>query len=83
MRRINKRKNIIIRVIEAIMIGIIKFYKWCISPLLRPCCRYTPTCSEYALEAIKKYGPFKGGRLSIKRILSCNPWGGSGYDPVP
>ncbi|MDD4142162.1 MAG: membrane protein insertion efficiency factor YidD [Bacteroidales bacterium] len=72
-----------IRVIEAIMIGIIKFYKWCISPLLRPCCRYTPTCSEYALEAIKKYGPFKGGRLSIKRILSCNPWGGSGYDPVP
>lgn len=83
MRRINKRKNIIIRVIEVIMIGIIKFYKWCISPLLRPCCRYTPTCSEYALEAIKKYGPFKGGRLSIKRILSCNPWGGSGYDPVP
>jgi len=45
-------------------------------------CRYTPTCSAYGVEAVKKYGPWKGGRMAIKRILSCHPWGGSGYDPV-
>jgi uncharacterized protein len=54
-----------------------------ISPHLPASCRYTPTCSQYGLEAIKKYGPFKGGLLTLKRILSCHPWGGSGYDPVP
>ena len=46
-------------------------------------CRFTPTCSQYALEAFRKYGPLKGGWLSLKRILRCHPWGGSGYDPVP
>ncbi|MBO4739156.1 MAG: membrane protein insertion efficiency factor YidD [Bacteroidales bacterium] len=61
----------------------IRFYQYAISPLLGANCRYTPTCSAYAVEAIRKYGPFKGGFLAIKRILSCNPWGGSGYDPVP
>ncbi|MDD6211464.1 MAG: membrane protein insertion efficiency factor YidD [Bacteroidales bacterium] len=59
------------------------FYKACISPLFPPSCRFTPTCSQYAIEALKKYGPFKGSLLTIKRILRCNPWGGSGYDPVP
>lgn len=59
------------------------FYRLAISPLLPPSCRYTPTCSQYAIEALKKHGPFKGMYLSIRRILSCNPWGGSGYDPVP
>ncbi len=58
-------------------------YRGAISPLLPPSCRYTPTCSQYTIEAIKKHGPFKGFYLSSKRILSCNPWGGSGYDPVP
>lgn len=48
-----------------------------------PSCRYSPSCSVYGLEAIKKHGPFKGGLLALKRILSCNPWGGSGYNPVP
>lgn len=62
---------------------IIRFYQRAISPLLGANCRYTPTCSAYAIEAIKKYGPFKGGFLAAKRILSCHPWGGSGYDPVP
>ncbi|MDO9680831.1 MAG: membrane protein insertion efficiency factor YidD [Bacteroidales bacterium] len=62
---------------------LIKCYQLCISPLKPPTCRYTPTCSAYSIEAIKKHGPFKGLWLSIKRILSCNPWGGSGYDPVP
>ena len=61
----------------------IYFYRYCISPLKPPTCRYTPSCSEYALQAIKKYGPIKGGFLAIKRILRCHPWGGHGYDPVP
>ncbi|MDR3338571.1 MAG: membrane protein insertion efficiency factor YidD [Candidatus Symbiothrix sp.] len=59
------------------------FYKYCISPFTPASCRYTPTCSEYALQAIKKYGPFKGVWLATKRILRCHPWGGQGYDPVP
>lgn len=58
-------------------------YKYGISPLTPPSCRYTPTCSEYALQAVKKYGPVKGGWLSVKRISRCHPWGGHGYDPVP
>ena len=62
---------------------LIKFYQICISPLKPPSCRFTPTCSEYALEACRKYGPFKGFYLAVRRILRCHPWGGSGYDPVP
>ncbi len=58
-------------------------YRGVISPLFPPSCRYTPTCSKYTIEALKKHGPFRGFYLSTKRILSCNPWGGSGYDPVP
>ncbi|MGC9470410.1 MAG: membrane protein insertion efficiency factor YidD [Bacteroidales bacterium] len=68
---------------SAILIGIVRFYQVAISPLFPPTCRYTPTCSAYSIEAIKKYGPLKGGWLALKRILSCHPWGGSGYDPVP
>ncbi len=59
------------------------FYKYCISPLTSASCRYVPTCSEYAVQALKKYGPFKGLYLAVKRILRCHPWGGSGYDPLP
>lgn len=62
---------------------LIKFYQRCISPLTPSFCRYTPTCSQYAKEAIEKYGPFRGGWLALKRIARCNPFGGSGYDPVP
>ena len=58
------------------------FYKYCISPLTLASCRYVPTCSEYAVQALKKYGPFKGFYLAVKRILRCHPWGGSGYDPL-
>lgn len=61
----------------------IRFYQVCISPLTPPSCRYTPTCSEYARQAIIKHGPLKGLYLAVKRILRCHPWGGSGYDPVP
>jgi putative membrane protein insertion efficiency factor len=60
----------------------IRVYRRAISPMMPPSCRYLPTCSEYAYEAIEKYGILKGGRLAIWRILRCNPFGGSGYDPV-
>lgn len=66
-----------------LFIGLIRFYQGAISPLFGAKCRYTPSCSAYGVEAVKKYGPWKGGRMAIKRILSCHPWGGSGYDPVP
>ena len=62
---------------------IIKVYQTLISPLTPATCRYQPTCSHYAKEALEKHGLFKGGILAIKRIFSCHPWGGSGYDPVP
>ncbi|BDC91909.1 hypothetical protein SAMN04487977_10662 [Treponema bryantii] len=62
---------------------LIRAYQICISPLLGKNCRFTPTCSAYALEAIKKYGPGKGLFLSIKRVLKCNPFHEGGYDPVP
>jgi conserved hypothetical protein YidD len=64
-------------------IWMVRFYQVAISPLKPPTCRFTPTCSSYTLEALRKYGLFKGGRLAIKRIMRCHPWGGSGYDPVP
>lgn len=62
---------------------LIKFYQICISPFTPPSCRFTPTCSQYALEAFRKHGPFKGLYLTVRRLLRCHPWGGSGYDPVP
>lgn len=61
----------------------VKFYRRFITPLTPPTCRFTPTCSEYAVEALQKYGPFKGSWLAIRRVLRCRPGGGSGYDPVP
>jgi hypothetical protein len=64
-------------------IVLIKGYQLIISPWMGPSCRYTPTCSQYGIEAFKKYGPLKGGWLTFKRILRCNPWGGHGHDPVP
>jgi putative membrane protein insertion efficiency factor len=65
------------------LVLLIKGYQLLISPLLPPSCRYQPTCSQYAKEALNKYGLFKGGWLTIKRISKCHPWGGSGYDPIP
>ena len=62
---------------------VIKIYQILISPLFPSSCRYLPTCSQYSLEALRKYGLFKGGWLGIKRISKCHPWGGSGHDPVP
>ncbi|MFW5658196.1 MAG: membrane protein insertion efficiency factor YidD [Bacteroidota bacterium] len=70
------------RILSYLMIGLIRFYQGAISPYLSPSCRYTPTCSVYSIASIKKHGPVKGGYYAIKRILSCHPWGGHGYDPV-
>ena len=66
-----------------LILKIIRVYQKYLSPLLGPSCRFHPTCSEYALQAIETYGVFRGGFLAIKRILKCNPWGGSGADPLP
>lgn len=66
-----------------LLIVLFRFYQLCISPLIAPRCRYMPTCSQYAIEAVSRYGVCKGGLLTIKRICRCHPWGGSGIDPVP
>lgn len=72
-----------LRILSFPFIALIKLYQWVISPLLGPKCRFTPTCSQYAIEALKKYGPLKGGWLTLRRISRCHPWGGHGVDPVP
>lgn len=65
------------------LLAVVKFYQYCISPFTPPSCRYVPTCSQYAVEALRKHGPLKGSWLTLKRLSRCHPWGGSGYDPVP
>lgn len=75
--------NWISKILAIPFIYLVKFYKVAISPYLGSNCRYSPTCSSYTIEALNKHGIFHGGMLSIKRIVSCNPWGGHGYDPVP
>ena len=65
------------------LLWLIRFYRAAISPMHAPCCRFTPTCSQYALEAVEKYGAVKGGYLALRRILRCNPLCKGGYDPVP
>lgn len=79
----NQIINRALKIIALPFIIIIKLYQLIISPLFPSSCRYTPTCSHYTLEALKKYGIIRGGWLGIKRISRCHPWGGSGYDPVP
>ena len=71
------------KVLSYIFLALIGFYRRSISPMLPPSCRYTPTCSQYAVEAIQRHGALKGLYLAIRRILRCHPWGGYGYDPVP
>ena len=65
-----------------ILIKFIKIYRYLISPFISPSCRYLPTCSEYSIEALKTFGFTKGLLLSFRRIMSCHPWGNSGFDPV-
>jgi uncharacterized protein len=71
------------RIFSLPLIVLIKLYQWIVSPLMGPKCRFIPTCSQYAAEALKKHGLFKGSWLAIRRIARCHPWGGHGVDPVP
>jgi putative membrane protein insertion efficiency factor len=73
----------LLRILSLPLIALIRIYQWVLSPYIGPKCRYEPTCSHYALSALKKYGLFKGVWLAIKRISRCHPWGGHGVDPVP
>ena len=75
--------KLINKILSLPFVFLIKCYQLILSPIIGPKCRYTPTCSHYGLEAFKKHGLIKGGWLTIKRISSCHPWGGQGYDPVP
>ncbi|HVG15819.1 MAG TPA: membrane protein insertion efficiency factor YidD [Chitinophagaceae bacterium] len=73
----------LLKILALPFIGLIRLYQLIISPLMPPSCRFTPTCSQYGLEAFRKYGIFRGFWLTAKRISRCHPWGGSGPDPVP
>lgn len=75
--------HILRTIITGLLILPIRIYQRCISPITPPSCRFTPTCSQYAVEALRKHGPIRGTWLAIRRILRCHPWGGHGYDPVP
>ena len=68
---------------KSILIGLVKVYQAIVSPYFPNACRYTPTCSQYTVDAIQKHGAIRGGWLGLKRISRCHPWGGHGYDPVP
>jgi hypothetical protein len=65
------------------LIALLRIYKYLISPMLGPRCRFVPSCSDYAVEALQRHGPLRGGWLALRRVSRCHPWGGSGYDPVP
>ncbi len=71
------------KLLTKLFVFLIRVYQYTLSPYIGRSCRYTPTCSVYSVEAIRKYGPFKGGWMALKGVVSCTPWGGSGYDPVP
>lgn len=76
-------KSMFNRLLGGALIGLIRVYQYVISPLLGPRCRFWPTCSSYAVDALRLHGPFKGGWLALKRILKCHPWHPGGVDPVP
>lgn len=75
--------KLLLKALNAVLISLVKVYQYTLSPWLGGNCRYQPTCSHYAIDALRVWGPFKGVFLAIKRISSCHPWGGGGYDPVP
>lgn len=83
MQWVRRLIKIISRILVWLLLLPIRLYQVAITPYTPPSCRFTPTCSEYARQALIKHGPVKGLALAIWRILRCNPWGGSGYDPVP
>jgi len=69
--------------LAALLIGLVRVYQWTLSPITGARCRFDPTCSHYAVIAIRRFGPWRGGRLTLRRLVRCHPWGASGYDPVP
>ena len=71
------------RWVAAALAGLVRVYQWTLSPLIGPVCRYMPSCSEYAIEALHTHGPVRGAWLTTRRLCRCHPWGGHGYDPVP
>lgn len=71
------------RTLVAVMIGLVRIYQWVLSPLFPGSCRYSPTCSAYAVEAMTRHGPFRGAWMTLRRLGRCHPLGGSGWDPVP
>jgi uncharacterized protein len=75
--------RVVLRILGIPLIALVRIYQWGISPLLGPRCRFTPSCSHYAVEALQKHGLIKGLWLAIRRIARCHPWGGHGVDPVP
>ncbi|NBU03282.1 MAG: membrane protein insertion efficiency factor YidD [Bacteroidetes bacterium] len=77
------KRSLLGRLLAGVLMAFIRIYQYLLSPLLPNSCRFVPTCSQYGVEALQKYGPIKGFWLTAKRILRCHPWGGSGYDPVP
>jgi putative membrane protein insertion efficiency factor len=83
MKGINFLWELLKKGLGALFFVLIKAYQLLLSPMLGASCRYTPTCSQYGIEAIRTYGPFKGGWLTLRRIGRCHPWGGHGHDPVP
>ncbi|MCL1865503.1 MAG: membrane protein insertion efficiency factor YidD [Spirochaetes bacterium] len=83
MEAIRFMMNFVNKALIGFIVYIIKFYKFFISPVLPPSCKYYPTCSVYSIQAIKRFGLIKGGYLSLKRIISCNPFSNGGFDPVP
>ena len=70
------------QIVRQSVLALLRGYKWAISPLLPPSCRYVPTCSEYAMEAVERYGVLRGGYLATARLLRCHPFAKGGYDPV-
>jgi putative membrane protein insertion efficiency factor len=68
---------------KRVVLSALRFYKAQVSPALPPACRYTPTCSEYAIEAVERYGAWRGSVMAIRRVIACNPFARGGYDPVP
>jgi putative membrane protein insertion efficiency factor len=78
-----RSRSVLRNALSAVLVGIVRLYQWTLSPWLGRDCRFDPTCSNYAITAIRRHGPVRGAWLAARRIGRCHPWGASGYDPVP